>query len=67
MSYPHEPMGTFSRFANTDVRRSATAGTKTRFVGNDGSGRDSYIFQDNGGFYPASTACTIEDQGKINC
>jgi hypothetical protein len=37
---------------------------KTQFYGGDGTGRDQYIFGDNGGFCPPNKPCKIEELGK---
>ena len=38
---------------------------KTQYYGVDGTGRDTYIFNINGGFAPEKTATTIEGIGKF--
>ena len=38
--------------------------TKTQFYGADGFGRDSYIYNSNGGFCPEKGPCQIEALGK---
>ena len=40
------------------------ATTKTQFYGPDGFGRDTYIYNDNGGFCPEKLPCQIETLGK---
>jgi hypothetical protein len=37
---------------------------RTQFYGGNGTGRDTYIFLNNGGFCPATEATKIEDLGK---
>ena len=37
---------------------------KTQFYGANGYGRDSYIYQNNGGFCPSNEACKVEELGK---
>ena len=39
-------------------------GSKKQFYGTDGTGRDSYIHRDNGGFYPRNVPCQVEGIGK---
>ena len=39
--------------------------SKKQFYAGEGSGRDTYIYQDNGGFYPMKSACQIESLGKL--
>ena len=47
------------------LTRSHMMGTsKTSFYGGNGSGRDTYIYMDNGGFCPAKCATTIEELGR---
>jgi hypothetical protein len=37
---------------------------KSLFYNADGSGRDTYIYNPNGGFSPEKTPCKIEELGK---
>ena len=37
---------------------------KTQYYGGDGTGRDTYIYNTNGGFCPEKVATTIDDVGK---
>lgn len=37
---------------------------KAQFYYPDGTGRDPYVFQNNGGFYPMKQAHKIEELGK---
>ena len=37
---------------------------KTQYYGGDGTGRDMYIYNINGGFCPEKSATVIEDVGK---
>jgi hypothetical protein len=39
---------------------------KTQYYVNDGFGRDTYIYNDNGGFCPEKLATKIHDVGKRN-
>lgn len=39
-------------------------GSKKQYYGGDGTGRDQYIYRNNGGFYPSSQSCGIEGIGK---
>jgi hypothetical protein len=38
--------------------------SKKQFYGAEGTGRDTYIYRDNGGFYPMTSAKEIEQLGK---
>ena len=38
--------------------------SKKQFYGAEGTGRDTYIYKNNGGFYPAQAACMVEGIGK---
>jgi hypothetical protein len=38
--------------------------SKNQFRGPDGFGRDSYIYNNNGGFCPQKAPCKIEEIGK---
>ena len=41
---------------------------KTQYYGGDGTGRDTYIYNFNGGFCPEKCATVIDDVGKFkNC
>ena len=46
------------------LTRSQMGGSKTQFYGGNGTGRDTYIYADNGGFCPTKQATTIEELGK---
>ena len=39
--------------------------SKTQFYGGDGTGRDTYIHQTNGGFCPPTLPTKIEELGKL--
>ena len=44
--------------------------SKKQFYGAEGTGRDTYISRDNGGFYPMTSAKQVEELGKhtfYNC
>tara|TARA_B100000780_G_C20980445_1_gene391757 strand:- start:647 stop:811 length:165 start_codon:yes stop_codon:yes gene_type:complete len=38
--------------------------SKNQFYGGDGTGRDTYIYNNNGGFCPEKAAIKIEEIGK---
>ena len=38
--------------------------SKNQFYGGDGTGRDTYIYNNNGGFCPEKAATRIEEIGK---
>ena len=39
--------------------------SKTQYYGGDGSGRDTYIYNSNGGFCPEKMACRMEELGMF--
>ena len=40
--------------------------SKNQFYGGDGTGRDTYIYNNNGGFCPEKAAIKVEELGKSN-
>jgi hypothetical protein len=40
--------------------------SKNQFYGGDGTGRDTYIYNTNGGFCPEKAPCKMEQIGKFN-
>ena len=39
--------------------------SKNQFYGGDGTGRDTYIYNSNGGFCPEKAPCKMEELGKF--
>ena len=40
--------------------------SKNQFYGGDGTGRDTYIYNNNGGFCPDKPSLKVEQLGKFN-
>lgn len=40
--------------------------SKSQFYGGDGTGRDTYIYNINGGFAPEHKPCKVEEIGKYS-
>ena len=40
--------------------------SKNQFYGGDGTGRDTYIYNNNGGFCPEKPSLKVEQLGKLN-
>ena len=38
--------------------------SKAQFYGGDGTGRDTYIYMNNGGFCPEKQPCKVEEIGR---
>ena len=51
-------------FAGGSLTRNQMLQSRTQFYSGDGSGRDGYIFNNNGGFCPPSAPTKIEELGK---
>ena len=47
-----------------ELRKTQMMGSKTQYYGTDGTGRDTYIYNINGGFSPEKTATTIDPVSK---
>ncbi len=52
-------------FAKGDFTKSQMQISRTQFYGVNGTGRDSYINVNNGGFCPAKGPCQIEELGSF--
>ena len=51
--------------ATTELTKAHMNASKTQFYGGDGTGRDTYIYMNNGGFCPEKQPCKIEEIGKL--
>ena len=61
-----EPRTMFNNVGgNPELRRTITSTSRTRFYAANGGGRDTYIYGNNGGLFPSSEACKIEEQGTF--
>jgi hypothetical protein len=54
----------FSNY-NAAVTKSQMVPNKTLFYHGDGTGRDTYIYNFNGGFSPEKSPCKVEELGKF--
>ena len=51
-------------FAGGSPTKTFMSGTRTQFYHGNGTGRDTYIYNTNGGFCPPVEATKIEELGK---